>query len=64
MEFDQLMAQLEALRVAAERERFLAAAHQIEAAIDFMRFRARVFSRREDATYEGEIPSWGEPRSP
>lgn len=57
MEFDQLMARLEELRLEAERERFIQAAHQLEAVAGFMRWRARIFSVREPEIWSGETPS-------
>lgn len=56
MEFDQFMQRLEELRADAERERFTAAAHQLEAWIGYLRMRPRTFAQRADEIYEGEVP--------
>lgn len=47
MEFDQFMSRLEELRADAERERFVALAHQLEAWIGYVRMRPRIFSPRD-----------------
>lgn len=56
MEFDQLVQRLEELRVEAERERFVAAAHQLDAWIWFLRYRSRIYSVRAVETYELDTP--------
>lgn len=61
MEFDQLIARLEELRADAERDRFVAAAHQLEAWIGYLRFRPRTFAVRELDVYEGDEHSPKEP---
>ena len=50
MEFHQLLKRLDEIRAAAERERFIEAADQIQAVIDYMRWRRGAFSARERAT--------------
>ena len=56
MEFDDLIARLEELRTDAARERFAAAAHQLEAWISYLRLQPRIFSPRAPDIYQGDEP--------
>jgi len=57
MEFDQVIERLDELRRDCERERFSAAAHQLEAWIGYLTMRPLIFSRREPELYTGPVPS-------
>lgn len=56
MEFDDLIKQLEQLRVDAQRERFSAVAHQLQAWIGYLTMRPLTFSRRDPEIYSGPVP--------
>ena len=56
MEFDQVVERLEQLRQDCQRERFTAAANQLQAVIGYMTMRPLIFSRREPETFTGPVP--------
>ena len=57
MEFDQAIERLEELRRDLERERFSAAAHQLQAWIGYLTMRPLIYSRRDVDTFTGDVPS-------
>lgn len=57
MEFHELIARLEELRATAERERFSAAAAQLQAWIRYLTMRPQTFGRRGGTAGESAPPS-------